>query len=130
MEETVGIIAACIPTLKPLFTGFSTQKWKGRSQRSRFSVRQSLKHRLNTPKPDPYPIESAFHLSAEDIVVVSGDTDPSTATNELTNAPMQGGDHVKGPAECVLNAIERDLSPRCSARMIYSQEEQVVADQV
>ena len=45
MEETVGIIAACIPTMKSLFTGFSSQKGKVKSQQSRYILRQSLKHR-------------------------------------------------------------------------------------
>lgn len=132
MEETVGIVAACIPTLKPLFTGFSTQKEKAKPQQSRYTLRQSLKHRLNPshPTPDPYPIESAFHTSVENIVNNSEDISPPNAVSEFCNASMDDGVTVKESARFVLIAREEDLSRRSFPRMMYSPENKVIASQV
>ncbi|CAF9907869.1 MAG: hypothetical protein ALECFALPRED_004026 [Alectoria fallacina] len=132
MEETVGIIAACIPTLKPLFTDFSTRKEKAKPLRSRYTLRQSLKYRLSPSHPtlDPYPIESAFHSSAENIVTSSEDIGPPNASSELCNASMENGVTVKEPARFDLIARGEDLSRGSFTRMMYSPEDQVVASQV
>lgn len=95
-------------------------------------MRQNAKHQLNPSHltPDPYPIESAFRLSVENVFKASGDTKSSKAASELSNDPIEDGDDVKGPAEVLPTTNEEDQSRLSCARSMYSPDEQVVADQV
>ncbi|KAF6229419.1 hypothetical protein HO133_007535 [Letharia lupina] len=104
----------------------------GKPQRSWYTVRQNAKHHLNPlhRTPDPYPIESAFRLSVENVFKASGDTKSSTAASELSNAPIEDGDDVTGPAEVLPTTKEEDQSRLSCARSMQGPDEQVVADQV
>lgn len=119
LEELVGIIAACIPKLRPVFRPKGVSNDDHQSAKSDDLYHQNRQKRFQ----NPYSITRALRSTTEDLDGTSGDRSFSDASAEQILVPINGSEWIKPrTVSPLMSPWEHASRAPCDYTCIFSQE--------